>query len=659
MKKVNQIILLCIMLSSIVYGKEIEKTISSPDGLLRITVQIQDQITWELTYNDQIVAGPSPVSLTLLQQGVLGENPTLVNSFTESKNETIQTSFYKKSSVRNHYNALILEFKNDYSLQFRVFNEGAAYRFVTNIEDEIKVVNERVSFVFPESNYAYIPYIGETLGRYQSPFERVYEKLKVEKIVGDSLILTPLMVTNQNGTSVVITEANLENYPGMFLKANENANGFIAEHAAFPMEEKQGGYNNLQSIVNKRADYIAKTNGDRTFPWRVIAVAENDYELLDNDLVYNLAEPSRIEDESWIKPGKVAWDWWNDWNLYNVDFRAGINTNTYKYYIDFAAEFGIEYVILDDGWSESTDLLKIVPEINLQEIIDYGKERGVDIVLWAGWLPLDRDMDKVLKKYSKMGVKGYKIDFMNRDDQKMVDFYYRVAEKTAFYKQIVLFHGAYKPTGLHRTYPNVLTFEGVFGLEQVKWTSYKEFPKYDVTAPYIRMLAGPMDYTPGAMRNANLQNWRAINSEPMSQGTRCHQLAMYILYESPFSMLADNPVNYQREPECTEFIASIPTVFDETVALAGEVGEYLAIARRKGDAWYIAAMTNWDPGTIELNLSFLPKKEYSATVFSDGINADRAARDYKKETIILNNHEKIQIDMQPGGGWAAILKPVD
>ncbi|MFO8002212.1 MAG: glycoside hydrolase family 97 protein [Marinilabilia sp.] len=634
--------------------------ITSPDESLEVSVVVDEKIVWDVKKDGESVGRTSGISMELEEQGILGDDPEVKDVSRESNEGVIETGLYKKSEVPNDYEELHVEFEGDFKVIFRVYNDGMAYRFVTLFDEEIKVKNETTGFLFPRADEVFVPYIRQPYGRYQTSFESTYDVLQMSEIQPDSLIIAPLMLKNNNGSSVVLTEADLEDYPGMFYKVNDDANGFDTEFAEYPLEEEQGGHNNLQSRVTKRAGYIAKTSGERVFPWRVLAVGSNDYELLDNDLVYKLASPSRIEDTSWIKPGKVAWDWWNDWNIYDVDFRAGINTETYKYYIDFAAEKDVEYVILDEGWSESTNLLNIIPEIDLQEIVDYAGEKGIGIVLWAGWLPLDRQMDEVLEKYSEMGVKGYKIDFMDRDDQKMVNFYYRAAREAAKHEQFVLFHGAYKPTGLQRTYPNVLTFEGVFGLEQVKWTDYTNMPEYDVTIPYIRMLAGPMDYTPGAMHNASRHNWRAINSNPMSQGTRCHQLAMYVVYDSPFSMLCDNPSNYLREPESTEFIASLPTVFDETVPLAGEVGEHVAVARRKGDTWYVGAMTNWDGREVELDFSFLDEgKEYEATVFADGINADRAGRDFTKETIKLDNGTKLSIDMKSGGGWAATIKPVD
>lgn len=632
--------------------------LSSPDGTMELVVYIDKNIGWVLTKDEYEVANSPSIYVELEKRGVLGQDPVVQKCDITSHKDEVKTELYKKSTIPDIYNALTLKMKGGFNLVFRMYDAGMAYRFETAINKDITVVNEDANFNFPNAKQAYVPYIRQSVNRYQASYESPYDIKSFEEIRADSLIILPLLIENENGTKVVITEADLEDYPGLLLTINKNRDGFTGEHAGYPLAESQGGHNNLQSIVTKYADYIAKTKGKRTFPWRVVVVAENDFELLDNDLVYLLASPSRLADISWIKPGKVAWDWFNSWNISGVDFIAGINTETYKFYIDFAAENGVEYVILDEGWSESTDLMNIIPEIDLQQIIDYAKAKGVGIVLWAGWSPLRNHMDEVYGKYAAMGVKGYKIDFMNRDDQQMVNFYYEAARNAAEYNQFVDFHGSYKPTGLHRTYPNVLTSEGVYGLEQVKWTSYTDFPTYDVTAPFIRMLAGPMDYTPGAMNNSNRSNWRAIYSNPISQGTRCHQLAMYVVFESPFSMMADKPTNYMREPESTAFITSTPTVFDETIALDGKIGEYVLLARRRADKWYVGAMTNWEGRTIELDLSFLPKGNYEATIFSDGINADREATDYKRELVQVKSGDVIKLKMASGGGWAAQISPL-
>ena len=424
--------------------------------------------------------------------------------------------------------------------------------------------------------------------------------------------------------------------------------------APYPKEIRQGGHNMLQGEVQSAENFIARCEGKTTFPWRTVIIAENDYELTDNDMVYKLATTNQLTDISWIKPGKVAWDWWNDWNIRNVDFESGVNDETYKYYIDFAAAQSIEYVILDEGWAvnKQADLFQVIPEINLKELVEYGKSKNVNLILWAGYWAFNRDIEGICKHYAEMGIKGFKVDFMDRDDQQMVDFYHRAAQIAAKYKLMLDFHGAYKPTGLQRTYPNVINFEGVHGLEQMKWSPASvDQVAYDVTIPFIRMVAGPMDYTQGAMRNATRSNYRPVNSEPMSQGTRVRQLAQYVIFEAPFNMLCDNPSNYMAEPECTQFIAEIPTVWDETVALNGEISKYVTIARRTGNQWYLGSMTNWDARTLEVDLSFLGTGNYKAEIFCDGVNAHRTAMDYRKDTVDVPANRKMTLKMAPGGGF--------
>ena len=440
----------------------------------------------------------------------------------------------------------------------------------------------------------------------------------------------------------------------MFLR-KQGKNELAGKFAAVSLEDYKT--DDRQIFPTKRADYIARVNGTRNYPWRAMIVAENDANLITNQLIYKLA-PEAEGDYSWVRPGKIAWDWYNALILTGVDFKCGINNDTYKYYIDFASKYEIEYVVIDDGWSEAWDVTKTIPEINMEELVAYGKKKNVDLILWVSWAPFREKIDEAFDKFSQWGIKGIKMDFMNRDDQEMVNFVYKASEVCAKYKMLVDFHGVFKPTGLQRTYPNVLNYEGVNGLEQMKWSSEKEFDMvtYDVTIPFIRMIAGPMDYTQGAMRNAARGNHRSVNSEPMSQGTRCRQLATYVIFESPFNMLCDAPSNYRREKECTEFISNIPTIWDETVSLAGKVSEYVAIARRHGNDWYIGALTNWTPRELDLDLSFLGEGDYTLELFKDGINADRAARDYKKEVIPVSTDRKLKIHMAPGGGYAARIQ---
>ena len=598
--------------------------------------------------------------MTLQNGEVLGANPKVSKVTKGSVDKVIPSPLYKKSEVADVYNEMTIAFRGDYSIAFRLYNDGLAYRFMTRKKGDIIVTDENATYNFSSDHKTFAPYVNSTKPTFEeqfsNSFEQPYVNEPITKLNSQRLMILPFLVELENGKKLCITEADLEDYPGMFLNNSTDKPSLKSVHAPYPKRKEQGGHNRLQMLVKERENYIAKTKGTRSFPWRVFVVSENDGQLADCDMVYRLASPSRISDVSWIKPGKVAWDWWNDWNIYNVDFRAGINNDTYKYYIDFASEHGIEYVILDEGWAVNleADLLKVIPEIDLREIVSYAKSKNVEIILWAGYYAFDRDMENVVKQYADMGVKGFKVDFMDRDDQEIIDFLYRSAETCARYKMMVDFHGICKPTGLQRTYPNVINYEGVNGLEQLKWspTSY-DMVTYDVTFPFIRMVAGPVDYTQGAMRNATRNNYRPVNSEPMSQGTRCRQLATYVIFESPLNMLCDNPSNYMREQECTEFIANIPTVWEETKVLDGKVSEYVAIARKHGGNWYVGALTNWDPREMELDLSFLGDGDYKLELFKDGINADRAACDYKKEILQVPANRKLKIKMAPGGGYAA------
>ena len=634
--------------------------LDSPDGKLKTVVNVDKTISFSVSHEETEVLAPSSISMSLEGDEILGLHAKVAKVTRSAVNKVIPSPFYKKAEVADYYNGMSLNFKGNWSIEFRAYNDGLAYRFVTRKKGDIVVKSEEASYNFSKNYETFAPYVNSKAPTFEqqffNSFEQPYVNEPITKLNSGRLMILPFLVTLDNGKKLCITEADLEDFPGMFLNNSTEMPSLKAVHAPYPKTVEQGGHNRLQMLVKQREDFIAKTTGTRTFPWRAFIVSESDKQLTDNDMVFRLASPNRAGDVSWVKPGKVAWDWWNDWNIYGVDFKAGINNETYKYYIDFASAHGIGYVILDEGWSVNlkADLMQVIPEIDLKGLVEYGKSKNVDIILWAGYWAFHRDMEKVVKHYAEMGVKGFKVDFMDRDDQQMVNFLYEAARICAKYKMMVDFHGVFKPTGLNRTYPNVINYEGVNGLEQLKWSpeSY-DMVTYDVTIPFIRMIAGPMDYTQGAMRNAARGSYRPINSEPMSQGTRCRQLATYVIFESPFNMLCDNPSNYMREEECTEFIASVPTVWDQTVSLDGKVSEYVAIARRNGADWYIGALTNWDSRELELDLSFLGEGTFKAEIFKDGVNADRAGRDYKKEIITIPANKKLQIKMAPGGGFAA------
>jgi alpha-glucosidase len=657
----NRLILLIasLLLCSILLNAQKSKVfdIKSPDGQINIHIAAGANIQWSVQHGGQPVITSSAIAMQLEGGETLGENIKILSSTPDKVKTEIKAINYKKSTINDEYNQLTFIFKGDYGIIFRAYNDGVAYRFITKRKGEIIVKNEIANFNFTGDQKAFIPIMWDYRGSkiFNHSFEALYREINLSNFPKDSLAFLPVLVDAGNNKKAVILEADLEDYPGMYLNVNETHSGLKGVFAAYPLETNSGGYENMNIIPTKRADYIAKTNGTRNFPWRAVVISQQDKELLNNDMVQKLASPSRLTDISWIQPGQVAWDWWNDWNISHVDFRAGYNTQTFKYYIDFASANKIKYIIMDWGWSPRTDLIKIAQDIDLKEIIDHGKEKGVGIILWASWNAITHQMDKVFPLYSQMGVSGFKIDFIDRDDQVAVASTYEIAKKAAEYHLMVDYHGVFKPTGLQRTYPNVIGYEGVKGAENLKWAN-EDAPRYAVSIPFIRMIAGPMDYTPGAMRNATRANFRPLNSAPMSQGTRCNQLAMYVIYEAPLQMLSDNPTIYMKEQECTDFITKVPTTFDETVALDGKVGEYAALARRKGDIWFAGAMSNWNEHELTLDFSFLEKGNYEAVVFSDGINADREATDYKTEIVKISSGDKLKIKLAPGGGWAARIK---
>ena len=631
--------------------------LKDPSGKIQLNVMLGNTVTYSVSHGEDAIIGTSPVSMTLTDGTVFGKEPRLKKKKYRTENQMIYPPIYRKQSIKDHFNELTLEFKGGYSLVFRAYEDGVAYRFISDLKKPFMVESEQAVFNLPNNPkvFAATPKgrkIDGVENQYHSSFQNTYRHVELSKWDKSRLAFLPVLSESENGKKVCITEADLLNYPGMFLKVSSDNKGFYGEFAAYPKDisvEVRG----LKGMVKTREPYIAKVEGRTVFPWRVMVISEKDTDLLCSDMVYKLATPAAEADYSWIKPGKVAWDWWNDWNLYGVDFRAGVNTETYKYYIDFASKFGIEYVILDEGWAVAgpADLFQIVPEIDMEELIRYADSKKVGLILWAGYRAFDLDMERVCKHYSAMGIKGFKIDFMDRDDQYMVDFNRRCAETGAKYKLLIDLHGTHKPTGLQRTYPNDINFEGVHVLEEMKWAQPgTDQVTYDVTMPFIRMVAGPLDYTQGAMNNANKENFKAVYSEPMSQGTRCRQLAQYIIFDSPLNMLCDAPTNYLKEEECTKFIAAIPTVWEETKALCGEVGKYLAMARQKNDIWYVGALTNWDSRDMELDLSFLGEGEYKAEIFEDGINADRVGKDYKRKVIPVPADRRLKIHMASGGG---------
>ncbi|UCC71635.1 MAG: glycoside hydrolase family 97 protein [Gemmatimonadota bacterium] len=619
--------------------------VSSPSGDLAMTISVDDELTYSIAWRGRILLSASPISLTLGDGTVVGPGAEVVDARRRQVDEVIEPVVPEKfARIRDRYRELSLDFAGGWGLDIRAYDDGLAYRFRTSRTGPVTVAAEEFTAVLTGDPIVWFP----TEEDFLTHSERVYEQLRLAEIPPDKMAHLPVLVAVPDGPKVAITEADLRDYPGLYVTgtAGDALGGILP---AYPLEEEQERDRTVR--VTKRAEYIARMEGARTFPWRVFVVAERDGDLIESTMVYRLAPLLRIDDPSWIRPGKVAWDWWNALNIYGVDFRAGLNTETYLFFIEFAADHGIEYVILDEGWSNPADLWELNPDIDLDALFAHARERGVGLILWVVWKTLDDRFAEAMDRFAEWGVAGIKVDFMQRDDQPMVNYYWKVAEAAAQRHLLVDFHGAYKPTGLRRAYPNVLTREGVRGLEWSKWSLHPT-PEHNVTLPFTRMLAGPLDYTPGAMINAQESQFHPVFDRPMSFGTRAHQLAMYVVYESPLQMLADSPSNYLRESECLAFLSNVPTVWDETRVISAQVGDWVAVARRRGEKWYLGVMTDWTPRELELDLSFLGEGEWTVVAFADGVNADRAASDYRRVERALRAGDRLGVRLAPGGGWA-------
>ena len=666
MKKKLLLLLLSVGLSGFcASGRNLHSaSLLSPDRSIEIKLTFGPRISYEVQVDGFCVVAPTPVGMTLEEGTEWGKRMLPARIRTGETNSSFETPFYIRNRVEEHYNWLRADFREGFSLEVRTYDDGVAYRFVSNLDKPLIIRAEEAGARFPADWNCRVPYVRDSDGReiipfgrqFKSSFENLYTSGPLSQMDPARLAFLPLVVTTDRHVNLCFTEADLESYPGMYLLHTEGQTALRGVFAPYPKRTHDGGYDNLQNIVDEYEPFLAKAAPRARFPWRTILIARQDRDLLNNDMVMRLASPCRIADTSWIHPGKAAWEWWNDWGLYGVDFTAGINTPTYKYYIDFAARNGIEYLVMDDGWSkDKTDLMKGGnDQLDLEEILRYAARKRVGIILWAGFRAFERNMEEVCRHYAEMGVKGFKVDFMDRDDQQIVEFLYRAAETAAKYGLMLDFHGIFKPTGLQRTYPNVVNFEGVHGLEQMKWSEESvDQVTYDVTMPFIRMVAGPVDYTPGAMLNAAHGLFTPQRSRPMSQGTRCRQLAEYILFHAPLAMLCDSPSNYDREPECRDFICRIPTVWDQTVALDGRIGEFAVTARRSGDTWYVGGLTGHSPRTLTLDLGFLdPGASYTVEIFCDGANAAKYGQDYRHEIRPLGEDRMLEIPMAPAGGFA-------
>jgi alpha-glucosidase len=623
--------------------------LQSPDNRIEIRIRTAGQVRYDVLLNGRALLENSTLSLDVEHKS-LGVQPKVVDAKPRSNDQVVEPVVRQKfAKVRDNYNELRLNIDGGYAVVFRAYNEGAAYRFETSLPQKVKVYGEEAKFNFPSNFVVYYPQEDSLF----SHNERKYLPQHLNEIAPAFLASLPAVVDVGEGAKIAIAESDVDDYPGLFLRGT-GGNGLSATFPPYPLKESLTGDRDFRVVES--ADYIANTAGTRTFPWRVIGIAEKDGDLLTNEIVYLLQKPSQLQDTSWIKPGKVAWDWWNDWNISGVDFHAGINTQTYKYYIDFAAKYGLPYIILDEGWYKLGNVLEVVPEINMEELSAYAKQKNIGIILWVVWKTLDDQLIPALDQFEKWGVKGIKVDFMQRNDQLLIDYYYKVCREAAKRKMLVDFHGAQKPASMTRTWPNLINTEGVRGMEWSKWSAESE-PEHNVTLPFTRMFLGPLDYTPGAMRNATKNTFAPINHQPMAMGTRCHQLAMYVVYEAPLQMLSDSPSNYMREPEIMDFLKPVPTEWDETKVLDARIADYVLVARRNGRDWYVGAMTDWTARDLEVDLSFLPQGSFTIDAYQDGVNADHDASDYRKTRSQVSKSTKLKVHLAPGGGWAARIHP--
>lgn len=647
---------------------QVKATLTSPNGELKVEVDANKQLVFSVIDNGKTLMKDNVAEL--IMQGKSAGKFTSATKQSKVK-ESISAPLYKQAMLNDEYNQIVVKKSDGMSVEIRAYNSGIAYRWIGGAKGSWIVSNEVADFNFADDYTAYLPYSTNEKKPMAMAFQATYDVAPLSQSKNLEAFL-PATVDCKSA-KVTILETDVETYPGIFVKGEGKS--LKASFAKYPKTFDYYPWR-MQKYVTAEEDFIAKGTGKRSFPWRIMAVTHRDTEMPTNTLAYSLASPSRVEgDMSWIEPGKVAWDWWNDWGISNVDFKAGINQNTYKYYIDFAAKNGLQYIILDEGWynPKSGDMLTVIPELNLKELVEYGKKKNVGIILWTVFNVLDKQLDEACEKYASMGIKGFKVDFLDRYDQEGVEMIYRIADRCAKSKLVLDYHGIFAPQGIMRTYPNVINFEAVFGMEEVKWTQRfkgekngkqvdepeKDMPEYDVTFPFIRGMAGYVDFTPGGFRNATAADFQPMYYNPVTMGTRCHQLAHYIVHDSPLTMLADNPTIYMQEKECTDFICSLPTVYDEMKCVQGEMGKYIVMARRQGDNWYVAGETNWEGRDVELNSSFLPAGTYEITVFMDGANADKAATDYTvlNMTVYLshNPQEHITLHMASGGGFAAKL----
>ena len=618
---------------------------------------MEKNLKYRIVDNEKSILEPSEIDMILANNNSFSFNNSIKShSIKKESHQIISTVPEKRKIIHDDYNVMSIGFRQPYKIEFRVYDDGVAYRFLTLFKDSVIIQNEVAAFHFPGIPSAYFPGIHKRSDAdiFHTSFEELYPLREIDEIEITEIAYTPVLVVPQSNPKIAITESDLEDYPGMFL-GGTGSSVLRGVFAQYPLEEKMTEGEYPQSLVTKRADYIAKTKGTRSFPWRVLIIADQDKQLPSIDLVYRLAPPSRIGDASWVNPGKGTDEWIINVNLFDVPFKSGVNTASYKYYVDFAKRFGFNRIMMDAGWSDNSDLFKINPDINMDTLVEYAREKGIRISMWTLSHTLDRQLDRALDRFNKWGVDFIMTDFIDRDDQKTINFYYRIAKACADHHIMIMYHGAYPPKGFNRTYPNNVTREGVLGSEY-NMGSDKASPPHDVTLPYTRMLAGSFDYEPGILNNATQKGFRPIEGIVMSQGTRCHQLAMFVVYDNPMQIFSGNPSQAWLEPKFMELLGSVPTTWDETIIIDGKVGEYIVTAREKGEKWFIGGMTDWTARDINIKFDFLDNGNYKTTICKDGVNADRYAADYILMVTPVKKNDVIKVHLAPGGGFLMRLE---
>jgi len=641
----------CLFYAGLLAGKE--HTLTSPDKKIEVEISIKATISVTAQFQSAELFTIDDIGLDIEGKDPAFTVREIMNAEITSQDRKIYPAIReKKSEIDDRFNELTVKFKEGHSFVIRVYDEGIAYRFRTSFHDSVVINQETFSLDLNKQDSLYF----QPSKTFNSSYETPYQVKAINNIDTEGYCCLPALIKKSSGVNVLIAESGLVDYPGMWIEGT-GSNSLNSAHAGYPSAFLDEGSAYRYGQVKKHEDYIAKTTGNRNFPWRIFVVAENDADLISNTLVYQLAPPREFEDVDWIKPGVVTFDWWGRRNIFGTGFKSGVNTETAKYFIDFASEFGFEYFLFDDGWSDQGDLFEINPALNMEEVLAYAEERNVKIMLWVIWSTFEKQKERAWELFEKWGISGIKFDFMNRDDQKMVQFYHEVAREAAKRKMVIDFHGAYKPAGLRRMYPNVLTREALIEFEYNGWTSH-DTPRHHNLLPYIRMVSGPMDYIPYTTHNAQKNNFRPVGDMPMGMGTRAHSMALFVIMESPMQMLPDSPSDYYKERECTRFISKIPVEWDDILVLEAKIGEFTVLARRNGDDWYIGAITNWNAKEFNLNLDFLGEGEYEMEYIEDGINADTRAIDYLKKSKKVSKGNSENIKLAPGGGWIARIAKI-